>query len=103
MKELVIMKINEYIDRYLFPPSLNWPPYYFNDRSDAMWAAKEIIDRIEKSDSSPYIVIEQFSLITREYSYQATGSRASRMFDIANGVANDILNMFQMEGDMYEI
>lgn len=50
MYETAVSVIREYMDEYLFEPAHNWPRYEFKTRSYSIWAANEIINRINEED-----------------------------------------------------
>ena len=95
MNELEILLVQRYIDEYLFEFKQAWPKTAFIERSQARWAAYEIIERLTTCPfNPPEEIVEMFMLEMMQYSYVAKNEETSNLFRIAGDTAHDILCLF---------
>lgn len=85
--------IQEFIEEHFFEPGVNWPKYYFDQRSYSRWAGYEILKCVTEQSSTPtIIVVEEFMAKADNFSSLNEGTHVSLIFSIARNVAKDILH-----------
>lgn len=92
MNEAAISEIRKYADEWLFPPAADWPAYYFAERSYSIWAANEIINRLEEESKTPIQVISEFiNELHDAINHFGLSRRMEIVFEIAIETAENIL------------
>lgn len=96
MKEVAVSVIQEYIDEYLFEPSITWPDSEFNRRSYSRWAAEEILSRViqEPSNRDPLDIIEEFANEMDRYLDYSDDKAIYFIFIVAKETAEDVAFLF---------
>lgn len=96
----VILKIQNYVNNYLFDPDIMWPVNEFKKRSYSRWAAYEILDRIKNDleNRDPINNVVEFLKEVRSYSELCTNDCVNFIFTTAIETAEDIIFLL-LKGD----
>jgi hypothetical protein len=95
MNDIAIRLILEYVEKYLFDPTLNWPREEFEKRSYSRWAAYEIIESImDHPFEQPIDVIDDFYMRMIIFGRAAEGTKREAIFSCAADAAEEIALMF---------
>ena len=89
-KNYILRCIREYALESMNEPRWGLPKGYFEQRSYSKAAVEEILAAIRKSDSPPYMVVEDF--MRKMDKFALCKSRTSVMFSIAYDMAENILD-----------
>lgn len=96
MNESAIQAILAYRDEHLFEPEMNWPKYWFDQRSYSRWSANEILKFIIDRPFTPAVeIVEDFALKMEHLLYVSEDKASSSIFSIARDTAADILDIFR--------
>lgn len=94
MYEKTILAIQNYMNKYLFEPQINWSKREFLKRSYSRWAASEILERImDRPFDQPDIIVEGFFLEMYMFIHSEEESESDLIFSTARDTAEDILHL----------
>ena len=95
INEEAALAIIHYMEEQLFEPQLNWPRYWFSQRTYSRWAATEILESVmDHPYASPVDIIEDFIIRMIYFAELNENSYTSRIFSTAKETAKDMLNLF---------
>ena len=107
MDDRDVLTLQDYINKHLFEPCINWPRHEFELHSYSRWAAYEILERVinETMKLPPHITgferestVDIIDNFINELDYYYDGSKDVRrqlMFAIARDEAKNILCLFE--------
>lgn len=98
MNDIVVQALCEYLEESEEPDTLWWPEHWFVEVSTSRWIAGELINAILDHPMTPAEdTIEELAIKMTAYHADSDGTKAERIFSIAEKCLWEWLELFREE------